>query len=204
MYTGLHMVSGLCSIDLLYFFTITILSWNYRFIINFKDAGLIPGSGRYPRIGKSNPLQYSCLENPIDREAWQATVLGAAKSQTHLSTEHSKMITVSCPYLLFFDTVGNSKSFSLLYKFWNQSVGVYKIFCWDFNWDCIELTDNLGKNSFLTIFSHSICKHGISPPKKYPSIYLVLLWFLSTEFCSILIQILLGLYLSISFFQGLM
>ena len=37
------------------------------------DAGLIPGSGRSPRGGHGNPLQYSCLENPMDRGAWRAT-----------------------------------------------------------------------------------------------------------------------------------
>ena len=37
------------------------------------DVGLIPGSGRSPGRGHGNPLQYSCLENPLDREAWQAT-----------------------------------------------------------------------------------------------------------------------------------
>ena len=40
--------------------------------------GSIPGSGRSPRVGNSNPLQYSCLENSIDRGAWQATVHGVA------------------------------------------------------------------------------------------------------------------------------
>ena len=39
-----------------------------------RDAGLIPGLGRSPEEGNSNPLQYSCLENPMDREAWRATV----------------------------------------------------------------------------------------------------------------------------------
>ena len=43
------------------------------------DVGLIPGSGRFPREGNGNPLQYSCLENPIDRGTWQATVYRAAK-----------------------------------------------------------------------------------------------------------------------------
>ena len=38
-----------------------------------RDAGSIPGSGRSSGGGKGNPLQYSCLENPMDREAWQAT-----------------------------------------------------------------------------------------------------------------------------------
>ena len=49
------------------------------------DAGLIPGWGRSPRVGNGNPLQYSCLENPMDRGAWRATVHGVTKSQTRLS-----------------------------------------------------------------------------------------------------------------------
>ena len=48
------------------------------------DVGLIPGSGRSPGGGQSHPLQYSCLENPIDRGAWQAAVHGVTKSQTKL------------------------------------------------------------------------------------------------------------------------
>ena len=47
-----------------------------------KDMGLIPGSGRCPGVGNGNPLQSPCPESPIDREAWQATVRGFAKSQT--------------------------------------------------------------------------------------------------------------------------
>ena len=45
-----------------------------------EDPGLIPRSGRSPGEGNGNPLQYSCLENPMDRTAWWATVHGAAKS----------------------------------------------------------------------------------------------------------------------------
>ena len=44
------------------------------------DVSLIPGSGRSPGGGHGNPLQFSCLENPVDRGAWQATVLMVAKS----------------------------------------------------------------------------------------------------------------------------
>ena len=50
------------------------------------DAGSIPGLGRFPGVGNGIPLQYSLLENPMDRGAWQATVHGVAKSQTRLST----------------------------------------------------------------------------------------------------------------------
>ena len=49
------------------------------------DLGLIPGSERSCREGNDNPLQYSCLENPMDREAWWATLHRAAKSQTKLN-----------------------------------------------------------------------------------------------------------------------
>ena len=47
--------------------------------------GSIPGSGRSPGQENGSQLQYSCLENPVDGEAWQATVHGVAKSQTRLS-----------------------------------------------------------------------------------------------------------------------
>ena len=46
------------------------------------DSGLIPGSGRSPGEGNGNPLQYACLDNPMDRGAWRATVHWAAKSDT--------------------------------------------------------------------------------------------------------------------------
>ena len=46
---------------------------------NAGDVGSVPGSGRSPGEGNSNPLQYSCLANPMDGGAWWATVLGVAK-----------------------------------------------------------------------------------------------------------------------------
>ena len=51
----------------------------------WADPGLIPGSGRSPGEGNGNPLQYSCLENPTDGGAWQATVHGVTKNRTQLS-----------------------------------------------------------------------------------------------------------------------
>ena len=57
------------------------------------DTGSIPGSGRSPGGGHGNPLQYSCLENPRDRGAWQAAVHGVAKSWMRLkrlSTQHTR------------------------------------------------------------------------------------------------------------------
>ena len=47
-----------------------------------RDAGSIPGWGRSPGEVNGNPLHYSCLENPMDRGAWQVAVHGVAKSQT--------------------------------------------------------------------------------------------------------------------------
>ena len=52
---------------------------------NAGDLGLIPGLGRSSGEGNGNPLQYSCLEDPMERRARQATVQGVAKSQTRLS-----------------------------------------------------------------------------------------------------------------------
>ena len=59
-----------------------------------RDLGSIPRSGRSHGGGHGNPLQYSCLANPMDRGVWRATVLGIAKSQTplkQLSTQHTHM-----------------------------------------------------------------------------------------------------------------
>ena len=47
-----------------------------------RDVGSIPGLGRAPGVGNDNLLQYSCLENSMDRGAWQATVKGVTKSET--------------------------------------------------------------------------------------------------------------------------
>ena len=52
---------------------------------NAEDLGLISGLGRSPAGGHGNPLQYSCLENPMDRGGWQATVHRVIKSQKRLS-----------------------------------------------------------------------------------------------------------------------
>ena len=55
-----------------------------RLAYNAEDLGSIPGSGRSSGEGNDNPLQYSCLENPVDRGAWWATVHGVIKSRTRL------------------------------------------------------------------------------------------------------------------------
>ena len=57
-------------------------SGSKEFACNAADLGSIPGLGRSPGEGNGKPLQYSCLENPMDRAAWQATVHGIAESDT--------------------------------------------------------------------------------------------------------------------------
>ena len=57
------------------------------------DLGSNPGLGRSPGEGNGNLLQCSCLENPMDRGAWQGTVHGATKSQTQLSEFHFSLLT---------------------------------------------------------------------------------------------------------------
>ena len=55
---------------------------------NAGHVGSIPGSRRWPRVGNGNPLQYSCLGNPMDRGTWRATVSRGTESDT---TEHARM-----------------------------------------------------------------------------------------------------------------
>ena len=54
-----------------------------------REVGSLPGSGRSTGEGNGNLFQYSCLENPMDRGAWRATVQGVTKSRTRLSTVHT-------------------------------------------------------------------------------------------------------------------
>ena len=75
-------INDICTV-----FTIHRLPWCGGSVVknppaSAGDVGLIPGWGRSPGGGNGNPLQYSCLENPMDRGAWPATIHGAAKSQT--------------------------------------------------------------------------------------------------------------------------
>ena len=58
-----------------------------------RNTGSIPGSGRSPGLGNGNPLQYSCLENSMDRGAWQATVYGGAESWIHTHTTLKHKVT---------------------------------------------------------------------------------------------------------------
>ena len=60
---------------------------------NAGDPGSIPGLGRSPGEGNGNPLQYSCLENPMDRGAWRTTVHGVARVGHDLATKPTNQPT---------------------------------------------------------------------------------------------------------------
>ena len=68
---------------------------------NAGDLGSIPGSGRSSGEGNGYPLQYSCLENSMDRGAWQATVHWVAESQTRLSGFHFTLLSWSSAQVVF-------------------------------------------------------------------------------------------------------
>ena len=81
--------------------------------IDIRDMNSIPGSGRFPGEGHGNPLQYSCLENPMDRGAWRATVHSITKSWTRrkqLST--AAQHNVNFCYLLFIKNCFKSLKFA--------------------------------------------------------------------------------------------
>ena len=80
---------------------------------NARDLGLIPGLGRSPGEGNGNPLQYSCLENPMNRGAWQATVHGGHKELDTTEQLHSlKVLSI-----LIWGMLGEfSQIISLLYS----------------------------------------------------------------------------------------
>ena len=94
---------------------------------NAGDPSLIPGSGRSPEGRNGNPLQYSCLENPMDRGVWWATVHGIAKSWTQLS-EHGHGADPPWPLLNLIipaESIFTNKSHSQVLKIrtWTHLLG---------------------------------------------------------------------------------
>ena len=90
--------------------------FSFSFFFFLGDPFLILGSGRSSGEGRGNPLQYSCLENSMDREAWQATVRGVSKSWTWLSDWH----------LHFHHCIKKLKRYTRIWKFgclWEWQVG---------------------------------------------------------------------------------
>ena len=73
-------------------FHFSFIQYYLKVISNEGNLGLIPGLGGFPGGGHGNPLQYSCLENPMGRGDWWATVPGVAKSDTTESTKHTNTV----------------------------------------------------------------------------------------------------------------
>ena len=82
-----------------------------------KDMSLIPGLGRSPGEGNGNPLQYSCLENPMDRGAWQATVYGVVSGSFQFQFYLFRLSVSSSS--VSFGNLFVSRNFSISYKLLN-------------------------------------------------------------------------------------
>ena len=80
-----------------------------------KDVDLIPGSGKSPRVGNGNPLQYSCLENSMDRGTWWAT-MGSQRE----TTEHSLSLVPATVNI-------NVDEFTLLFSLISQYLQIYNM-----------------------------------------------------------------------------
>ena len=85
---------------------------------NARDAGSITGSGRSPEGRHGYPLQYSCLENPMDREAWWVTIHRVAKSRTRHKTEHTHRPRLKFSRLILYCEV--NKLLFLIFTLINQ------------------------------------------------------------------------------------
>ena len=82
---------------------------------NAGDPGSIPGLGRSPGEGNGNPLQYSCLENPMDWGAWWAAVHGVTKSWTWLSD----FTYLQCLLKMFTEQI-NEQALAIFYEYHNE------------------------------------------------------------------------------------
>ena len=80
------------------------------------DAGSIPGSGRSPGEGNGNPLEYSCLENPMEREAWRTTFHGVTKSRIQLS-RHTHTQGIQHLVKVFTQVFTSTKLLKIILKF---------------------------------------------------------------------------------------
>ena len=122
------------------------------------DTGSIPGSGRSPGEGNGNPLQYSCLENPMDRGIWQATIHRVAKTQTWLSN------WLHIPHLIFpfiYGYINGHLGFSHILAFVNDAainIGVQISFekC-----VCVSFRSGIAKSYSTSIFNFLRFLHTI-------------------------------------------
>ena len=119
---------------------------------NAGDLGSVPGSGRSPGEGSGNPLQYSCLEIPVDGRAWQATVHRVAKSQTRLSdftvgVAEKNDLTCDCQWEINVVVISQNKV-SLILK-----VKVFRISC--------KVMFKIIESLLLSLFTHSVVSNSL-------------------------------------------
>ena len=105
-------------------------------LTNARDTGSIPGWGKSPGGGNGNPLQYSCLENPMDRGAWWAAVHGDAESQIGLSVSTSDKWLVS----MLFDNSNTNISMALTVDKALSHLSFYSHIDLVRERDCLQLT----------------------------------------------------------------
>ena len=101
-----------------------------------ENTGSILGSGRSPEEGQGNPLQYSCLENPRDRGAWQASVHGVTQSQTRLKQLSTHARTHYRAWSIRTGTVSTNTRYGILFHLGDLPVHI--LYCisigWSFYW----------------------------------------------------------------------
>ena len=114
-----------------------------------REAGLIPGSGRSPGVGNDNPLQYSCLESPMDRGACWATVHGVTKESD--TTEHTPLTGSQSEHI---KSVKGS-SLDLRERVAEPTLGSYTPPLWD------PITRSVSK--VILVSDHALCYLNLTP-----------------------------------------
>ena len=104
---------------------------------NAGNAGLVSGSGRSPGEENGNPLQYSCLGNPMERGAWWATVLGLQESDTTLQLNHHHQSNANTSFGLFFQKFAYSLTLSM---------------CWTLNTRLFDVYHHVGFPNYVLLF----------------------------------------------------
>ena len=162
-------------------------------IASAGDAGdVIPGLGRSPREGNGNPLQYSYLENPMDRGVWRATVHGVTKSQTGPQMSVRPIVYLGNLGKLVLIESKADRRFFLFFAFWNSWLYHiacfywlwYKIFqkwqstaTWCHLWSAQELLSQRHLPDRAKHFTKSAIKVQVfETAKKIISCYLILKW----------------------------
>ena len=139
---------------------------------NARNLGSIPGSGISPGEGNGNPLQYSCLKNPMDRGAWRATVHGVAKSWTRLS-DFTFTLEVFMVIIKPMMTMMTMMTIMMTKSSLNQ---YYFLHCLLLSSYSCQITENFikPKNGIIFNFQSTSAKKNKSVYKQSTQIYLLL------------------------------